>query len=167
MSDYSFIIGESEFKVSVKREGDTALVKIADELFTFQAINENLLQVTHNNTSQIVASARNKGIVYVDIDGTAIEVQSAASFQDSPQAQHHHAIKDRVFAPMPGKIVKILVQKGDTVASRQPLAVVEAMKMENQIASPADGKIKAINFSVGDQVNTTSPIIELELAAGQ
>jgi biotin carboxyl carrier protein len=41
--------------------------------------------------------------------------------------------------------------------------IVEAMKMENQVNSRAKGKVKAVNFSSGDQVDTESPIIELEL----
>jgi biotin carboxyl carrier protein len=56
-----------------------------------------------------------------------------------------------------------MVKEGDMVEEKQPLAVVEAMKMENQINCPASGTIKLINFAVGDQVNTTNPIIELEL----
>jgi len=57
----------------------------------------------------------------------------------------------------------ILVRKGQKVSEGQPLFVVEAMKMENQVNSPASGSVKAVNGAAGDQVDTISPIIELEL----
>ena len=71
--------------------------------------------------------------------------------------------KDKIFAPMPGKVVKILVAVGDEVIEKQPMVIVEAMKMENQVNSKAKGKVKAVNFADGDQVDTETPIIELEL----
>jgi biotin carboxyl carrier protein len=64
---------------------------------------------------------------------------------------------------MPGKIVKIMVAVGDEVTEKQPMVIVEAMKMENQVNCRAKGKVKAVNFAPGDQVDTESPIIELEL----
>ena len=73
--------------------------------------------------------------------------------------------KDKILAPMPGKIVKIQVAMGDEVTEKQPMVIVEAMKMEHQVMARANGKVKAINFADGDQVDTESPIIELELEA--
>ena len=49
--------------------------------------------------------------------------------------------EQRVLAPMPGRIVRVLVKPGDEVALRQGLVVVEAMKMENELKSPKAGKI--------------------------
>jgi biotin carboxyl carrier protein len=167
MSEFSFVIGDTAIKLSAQKEQDVAIVKTNSHEFNVLNIGENLFQITSDGTTHIVAAIKLKDIIYVDIEGSVFEIQSAASVQNPAQASHHHSIKDKVFAPMPGKIVKVMVKKGDSVTERQPLAVVEAMKMENQIASPADGKVKAVNFSVGDQVNTTSPIIELELSTGQ
>ena len=64
---------------------------------------------------------------------------------------------------MPGKIVKLLVKVGDEVKEKQQMVIVEAMKMENPVLCKANGKVKAIHFNDGDQVNTDNPIIELEL----
>ncbi len=47
---------------------------------------------------------------------------------------------------------------------KQPMVIVEAMKMENQVNSKAKGTVKAVNFAAGDQVDTETPIIELDLA---
>ena len=57
-------------------------------------------------------------------------------------------------APMPGKVLEVLVSQGDVVKSGAPLMVLEAMKMEMEVASPADGVIESINVAVGDQVAT-------------
>jgi len=163
MSEISFVIGDKSIKASARRENDSIFVKIGAREFQFSAIAENLFKVSAGAKSHIAAAVKHKDIIYVDIDARVFEVREASSLHDSPAAFSHHAVKDKVFAPMPGKIVKIMVNKGDAVKSKQPLAIVEAMKMENQINSPASGKVKAVNFSVGDQVNTTSSIIDLEL----
>lgn len=57
-----------------------------------------------------------------------------------------------VFAPMEGKILKIVVKVGDTVAENAVLLMLEAMKMENPICAPEGGVIKEIKINVGDQV---------------
>ena len=55
-------------------------------------------------------------------------------------------------APMPGMIVKYEKQEGDSVNEGETVVVLEAMKMENALASPASGTIKVLNFSSGDSV---------------
>jgi oxaloacetate decarboxylase alpha subunit/pyruvate carboxylase subunit B len=55
-------------------------------------------------------------------------------------------------APMPGMIVKYLKNVGDKVSEGETLVVLEAMKMENALPSPANGTVKALNFSSGDTV---------------
>ncbi len=58
----------------------------------------------------------------------------------------------RVTAPMPGKIVKVLVKPGDAVAARQGLVVIEAMKMENELRASRDGQVKDVHVAEGDLV---------------
>ncbi|RTL42860.1 MAG: acetyl/propionyl/methylcrotonyl-CoA carboxylase subunit alpha [Burkholderiales bacterium] len=68
----------------------------------------------------------------------------------------------RLTAPMPGKLVAFLAQAGDTVTKGQPLAVMEAMKMEHTISSPRDGKVAELLFAVGDQVGDGAELLKLE-----
>lgn len=70
-----------------------------------------------------------------------------------------------VASPMPGRLVKLLVGVGDEVVAGQPLCVVEAMKMQNELAAPAAGRVREINFKAGDQVGAGAAIIELETGA--
>ncbi|MCX7759772.1 MAG: pyruvate/oxaloacetate carboxyltransferase [Hydrogenothermaceae bacterium] len=67
-----------------------------------------------------------------------------------------------VTAPMPGKVSKILVNVGDQVKKGQVVAMVEAMKMENEIHSPIDGTVKEIFAKVGDNVTPDETILRIE-----
>ena len=58
----------------------------------------------------------------------------------------------RLTAPMPGKVVRVLVAPGDQVEARQPLVVVEAMKMENELAAPRAGTVTEVPVTEGMSV---------------
>jgi biotin carboxyl carrier protein len=64
-----------------------------------------------------------------------------------------------VTAPIPGKVLSLMVKVGDSVKAGQVLAVIEAMKMENNIISPIDGTIKNISVSKDDDVGTGDVIM--------
>jgi len=68
----------------------------------------------------------------------------------------------RLTAPMPGKLIAFLAQAGDTVTRGQPLAVMEAMKMEHTISAPRDGTVAELLFAVGDQVGDGAELLRLE-----
>jgi 3-methylcrotonyl-CoA carboxylase alpha subunit len=67
-----------------------------------------------------------------------------------------------LIAPMPGKVVQVMVAPGDTVTKGQALLVLEAMKMETTISAPADGVVKEVCFSAGDQVDDGAALIVME-----
>ena len=64
-----------------------------------------------------------------------------------------------VVAPMPGRVVRVLVEPGESVQSGQGLAVVEAMKMENEVASPAAGVVSEVRAAVGDSVEAGAVLV--------
>jgi 3-methylcrotonyl-CoA carboxylase alpha subunit len=68
----------------------------------------------------------------------------------------------RLTAPMPGKVVAFLAQAGDAVKQGQPLAVMEAMKMEHTISAPRDGTVAELLYAVGDQVDEGGELLRLE-----
>ena len=70
----------------------------------------------------------------------------------------------RLTAPMPGKVVSFAVKAGDTVTKGQPLAVMEAMKMEHTIAAPADGVVQELLYAPGDQVTEGAELLKLVVA---
>jgi 3-methylcrotonyl-CoA carboxylase alpha subunit len=68
----------------------------------------------------------------------------------------------RLSAPMPGRVVQLLVAAGDAVRQGQPLIVIEAMKMEHTIAAPRDGTVEAVRYAPGDLVEEGAELIVLE-----
>jgi 3-methylcrotonyl-CoA carboxylase alpha subunit len=64
-------------------------------------------------------------------------------------------------APMPGKVLSFAVKAGDAVKKGQPLAVMEAMKMEHTIAAPSDGVVGELLFAPGDQVTEGAALLSL------
>jgi 3-methylcrotonyl-CoA carboxylase alpha subunit len=67
----------------------------------------------------------------------------------------------RLTAPMPGKVIAFLAKAGDAVKLGQPLAVMEAMKMEHTITAPRDGTIAELLYAAGDQVNEGGELLRL------
>ncbi len=63
-------------------------------------------------------------------------------------------MSEDVKAPMPGKILEVLVNAGDTVNEDDELIILEAMKMENPIYAPVGGTVKEIKVKAGDSVDT-------------
>ena len=70
----------------------------------------------------------------------------------------------RLTAPMPGKIVALLVEKGKTVEKGTPLLIMEAMKMEHTIAAPANGTVEDLLYAIGDQVAEGAQLLAFEAA---
>ena len=68
----------------------------------------------------------------------------------------------RVAAPMPGKIVRVLVRRGDAVHARQPLVVVEAMKMENELRAARDGTVAEIHVGEGQSVDAGALLVVVQ-----
>ena len=62
-------------------------------------------------------------------------------------------------APMPGKVVKLLVKEGDTVTEGQPLLIMEAMKMQNELRAMSEGVVKKVSTSEGATVETGSVLM--------
>ena len=65
-------------------------------------------------------------------------------------------------APMPGKILELLVAEGDEVEEGEPIAILEAMKMENELKAPAAGIVVTIAVSKNDNVEKNQTILEIE-----
>jgi biotin carboxyl carrier protein len=113
---------------------------------------------------EAVLERRHRGDQLVHINGRAVRV----SFVDHARrsgtgagSSAASAVKD-VVAPMPGRIVKVLVKAGDRVAAGQGLVVVEAMKMENELRAPREGTVVAVRVSEGMSVEANAVLVVVE-----
>ena len=68
----------------------------------------------------------------------------------------------RVTVAMPGRVISVLVEEGQTVQKGDRLVVIEAMKMENDVNAPRDGVVTAINVEAGGQVESGQTLVTLD-----
>ena len=90
---------------------------------------------------------------------------SAPKKTEAPKAAPAGPISEnaeKVKSPMPGTILDIKVQVGDTISKGQVLAILEAMKMENEIMSPRDGKVASIQITKGASTNAGDVLFAIE-----
>ena len=163
MSKHDFIVAGHQIETQVEKTGDSYSVKVDKENFDIRPVAEGLFSVSIDGHRKIVAASVLNGTTYVDIDCVLLELQEPLQDGFAGGAGDHAEAPDKIFAPMPGKIVKLMVAVGDTVEPKQQVVIVEAMKMENPVVAKAKGTVKAINCAVGEQVTTEKPIVELEL----
>jgi 3-methylcrotonyl-CoA carboxylase alpha subunit len=97
----------------------------------------------------------------VDHVFTALGATQITAIDLLAHAGESHAEGGRLTAPMPGKILSFSVKAGDVVKKGQPLAVMEAMKMEHTIAAPADGVVEELMYAPGDQVTEGSELLKI------
>jgi len=102
----------------------------------------------------------------VHLDGLTIPVQirPAGSFgrQKKAGSAAPGTGPQRVTAPMPGKVVRVLVKPGDEVAARQGLVVVEAMKMENELRAARVGRVREVAVAAGQSVDAGALLLVVE-----
>nr|WP_316629179.1 biotin carboxylase N-terminal domain-containing protein [uncultured Brevundimonas sp.] len=87
--------------------------------------------------------------VYVHTGGVSVALRARARFPDSAQRD----VSGGLTAPMPGKVVKVLVSPGQAVASGDAVAILEAMKMEHVVRAPQSGLVSEVAVSEGEQVD--------------
>jgi biotin carboxyl carrier protein len=162
MSSGEYVIDGETVETKLEKTPEGFAVTTGDKTFNVLPLGNGLYVTSVNGRKITVAAAINKGSTYVDIDSVVVEVKEASD-EFAGGAGDALGEKDKIMAPMPGKIVAIKVKVGDRVEPKQQVVIVEAMKMENPVLAKASGTVKAVNFAPGDQVDTDSPIVELEL----
>ena len=125
---------------------------------TIESVDDGRLAVTLDGvaTSAMVVFLGDEATVF-DRDGSRRLVLAdplARSGLDTAAAGH-------LMAPMPGKLVQVLVKPGDTVEKGQPLVVLEAMKMEHTVKAPRAGTVAAVRYAAGEQVEEGTALVEL------
>ena len=149
---------QHEFKFA----GDTVEVTVARDSQTWylgdlecQIMADGRLKLTVNGVTKFAHSTKVGDVWWVHIDGHVfcIEKTEAGSNDDDSQGG--------MVAPMPGKIIDVLVEQGQSVTAGDLLLVMEAMKMEHRIVANVDGVIGMLKLKAGDQVQQGDVLVEI------
>jgi biotin carboxyl carrier protein len=108
-------------------------------------------------------------VLEITLDGATVPVEvrhPLEKFVQSTQAAHHAAVGEIVAAPMPGLVVALKVKPGDVVRAGQAVAVVEAMKMQNELAARHDGVVREVLVAERASVSAGQALVRLAPAEG-
>jgi biotin carboxyl carrier protein len=164
--EFEFLVNDVLHKISLeKKEGHYVF---SDGKKTYEAdiksISPFQISILIDNISYRVYMAKDKENRYFFIDGQRFVVKEPSEEKEGFRKGEERTPEGTLLvkAPMPGKVIKISVTESEEVRKNQTLAIVEAMKMENEIKASVDGTIKEIHVSAGDLVDSEMPLIELE-----
>ena len=145
-------------------------------------LTHNYHVTTGKSTHSVSGETHSDGSIHAIIDSQSLQATVIAShnrlhiFHDHQThvltlndpleiSSHHHAKESSLIAPMPGRIISLLVQPGELVEKGAPLMILEAMKMECTIHAPSAGRVEAFLFSAGDQVTEGAELLRFDTEA--
>lgn len=165
----------SEFVVTINGKKKNILltenstVKVDDKNFHFEIkdLGElSYLLKLENKFYEVTSKRLNEERYSIVVNGSLFEIEIRTSLKEKARklleqkssANHKLEIK----APMPGMILKVNKKIGDDVAADEPIIILEAMKMENELRAPSAGKIKEIFISEGAAVEKGLKLFSIE-----
>jgi biotin carboxyl carrier protein len=144
----------------------TVVVKGKTRVLNASWIDADTLSLIEGSSVREVRFDRRKDALNVGLDGNVFEavtkrgrVHFPGPGKNTPdRLSGSHAVK----APMPGRIVRVLVAVGDRVAAGQGVVIVEAMKMENELRSSRDGVVKEVNVRQAAAIEAGTVLVVIE-----
>lgn len=134
-------------------------------LLSIEGTDAHRLEIGHASHRISARRGAQSGVWSLHLDGLAAEVEVVDERTRVIRALARAAAGSSgprpVRAPMPGLVVRIEVAEGDVVQPGQGVAIVEAMKMENELRAEAEGRVTRIAVKTGDTVNKDQVLIEL------
>ncbi len=167
---YQVTLGERVLRVQVRREADAAFVRIndGDEVRVAWRLLHGALHTLQLGDTQVelLAAVGRDGEIRLAIDGLeyAAEVvdEARARLASVAGARGGSHTRLELKSPMPGLLVKVLCSVGDEVQASQPLMVLQAMKMENELSLPRGGRVSAVRVEAGQTVEQGEVLVVLE-----
>ena len=151
---------DSEYKVEILEDGPIKKIAVNGKIYEVDynmggdSIHSTIID--HPSSSNNSYTIMNKGELYqIELQGEMEKIHNARAGTEAVGRQV-------VQAPMPGVILKIYVKKGDEVKRGDPLCVLVAMKMENEIMCPRDGVVASVNTSKGASVESGTLLCVLQ-----
>jgi biotin carboxyl carrier protein len=157
---YEVEIGARRLQVVVTRSGDGFAVSVNGRTRQVDAarIDAHTLslvvdRVWSNEVSLATDPATGQLDVHVGAVRVAVTLNGQRRWGRKDSGAGPGSGPQRLAAPMPGKVVRVLVKAGDPVTARQPVVVVEAMKMENELRASRDGTVAEVHVREGMSVD--------------
>ncbi|MGC8755610.1 MAG: acetyl-CoA carboxylase biotin carboxyl carrier protein subunit [bacterium] len=136
---------------------DFCLIKSDNNLKVYSIISEG------KSYEVILFRSKEFDTVYVNGNQYTVRLGNHLGFNKKKEKKLH---EDKgvfhISATIPGKIIAVKVNSGAIVKKGEPLVVIEAMKMENELRSPTDGKITNVYVKAGDKVESNAPLIDVD-----
>jgi biotin carboxyl carrier protein len=153
---YDITIDGKKYRLDLNRADGRWSCRLDGREFEIDPIltRPDVLSLRIGDLSYEVKSERVANELHLWVGSTCftVEVRDPRSLRGRTRAGDDHGPR-KITAPMPGKVVRLLVREGDEVEPGQGVVVVEAMKMQNEIKSPKKGTIQKILVSEGAAVN--------------
>ena len=150
---HTFASSEGPVEVTLTRDGEAFVL----EGQTLVQHNRGRLHLTLRDGRTCLAHAAKVGDVWwVHLNGRTYKWERIEPGSSGTEDE------GGLVAPMPGKVLEVLVAQGDVVEAGTPLMVLEAMKMEHRIVAAADGTVVAVHYEAGDQVAQGAVLLDLE-----
>ena len=153
-------IDDQQTDIQIRDEGGRVFAEIDDrryELEVHESSASGYLLVSNGQVYDCRVDGRpESGLPVEVIVGTtsyAVTLNDPRRLSSTAPASTHAGDGARIIAPMPGKVVRVLVEVGSQVEAGAGIMVVEAMKMQNEMKSPKAGTVIALNIQTGDTVN--------------
>lgn len=124
----------------------------------------SILEGGHSYNIELVPRDQpKKYTAYTLYDSYDLEIIDAeARYLKNRGANGFGADESTISSPMPGKVVKVLVEEGDTIKEGETAIIISAMKMESEYKAPKDGVVKKVNVKDGDTIDGNQILIELD-----
>jgi 3-methylcrotonyl-CoA carboxylase alpha subunit len=158
--DLAFAEGEARYAVTVHFQGTDTRLGIAGRDFALEGerLADGRLLVRLDGRAFKARAVRDGRDWHIFIDGT----QRRLTLHEELEGLDIDAGGGSLAAPMPGKVIAVMVKRGDKVQKGAPLLILEAMKMEHTVFAPGDGEVKEIHYAAGEQVAEGAELLRLE-----
>ncbi len=131
--------------------------------FSLEKCSDNILKININGNERVVYFANDGMFSHIFIDGEQYLVQKTDDSSGIQETENNeNKSEEQIKPPMPGSVVKLLVQQGQKVDEGAPIIVVEAMKMEITLYSSISGTVTEINAEAGQQVDADRVLVVIK-----
>lgn len=156
-------------RVALERSGDGVRVRVDEGEIVLRSTHVDERQVrlvTADGRHHRIVYARREGRTYLAARGASIELAPHAD-TSADEAAPDGGFAPEVVAPMPGKVLEVLVAAGDDVAHDAPLIRMEAMKMEQTIRAAAPARVREVRVEAGTMVGPGAVLLVLDRLAAE